>query len=104
MTGSVTGGNILAPVTPSSSPSTSNSSTGSIDTVGILMIPTQDIDDYLAQITGAGITVDNTYDFKDLRRTRRNRRHTDINCMDHWWQGFKPNTFILKRAFGRFAI
>ena len=66
-TGSVTVGNILAPITPSSSPSTSNSSSGSIDTVGILMVPTQDIDGYLSQITGAGITVDNTFDFKDLR-------------------------------------
>ena len=67
MTGSVTVGNIQSPVTPSSSPSTSNSSSNSIDTVGILMVPTQDIDDYIQQITGAGITVDNTFDFKDLR-------------------------------------
>ena len=66
MTGSVTVGNIQSPVIPSSS-STSNSSSGSIDTVGILMVPTQDIDDYIQQITAAGITVDNTYDFKDLR-------------------------------------
>ena len=66
MTGSVTVGNIQSPVAPTSS-STSNSSSGSIDTVGILMVPTQDIDDYINQITSAGITVDNTYDFKDLR-------------------------------------
>jgi plastocyanin len=66
MTGSVTVGNIQSPVTPTSS-STSNSSSSSIDTVGILMVPTQDIDDYINQITSAGITVDNTYDFKDLR-------------------------------------
>ena len=69
MTGSVTVGNMQLPVTPSSSPnsSTSNSSSSSIDTVGILMVPTQDIDDYIQQITSAGITVDNTFDFKDLR-------------------------------------
>jgi plastocyanin len=67
MTGSVTVGNIQSPVTPSSSPSTSNSNSSSIDTVGILMVPTQDIDDYISQITAAGITVDNTFDFKDLR-------------------------------------
>ena len=66
MTGSVTVGNIQSPVTPSSS-STSNSSSSGIDTVGILMVPTQDIDNYIQQITDAGITVDNTYDFKDLR-------------------------------------
>jgi plastocyanin len=69
MTGSVTVGNMQLPVAPSSSPnsSTSNSSSSSIDTVGILMVPTQDIDDYIQQITSAGITVDNTFDFKDLR-------------------------------------
>jgi len=67
MTGSVTVGNIQSLVSPSSSPSTSNSSSNSIDTVGILMVPTQDIDGYIQQITSAGITVDNTFDFKDLR-------------------------------------
>ncbi|MEJ7641959.1 MAG: hypothetical protein WKF36_07160 [Candidatus Nitrosocosmicus sp.] len=65
MTGSVTVGNIQSPV--NHQPPTSNSSSGSIDTVGILMVPTQDIDNYINQITSAGITVDNTYDFKDLR-------------------------------------
>ena len=68
MTGSVTVGDIQSPVTTSSSSaSATTSNSSSIDTVGILMVPTQDIDDYTNQITGAGITVDNTYDFKDLR-------------------------------------
>lgn len=77
MTGSVTVDNIQSPVIPSSSTSgitttttttSSNSNASSnIDTVGILMVPTQDIDQYISQITDAGITVDNTYDFKDLR-------------------------------------
>jgi len=67
MTGSVTVGNIQSPVTTSSSSATINSNSSSIDTVGIMMVPTQDIEDYISQITGAGITVDNTYDFKDLR-------------------------------------
>ncbi len=61
MTGSVTVDNIQSPVISSSS------SSSNIDTVGILMVPTQDIDEYISQITAAGITVDNTYDFKDLR-------------------------------------
>ena len=64
MTGSVTVENIQSPVTPSN---TSNSNSSNIDTVGIIMVPTQDIDNYIQQITGAGITVDNTFDFKDLR-------------------------------------
>jgi plastocyanin len=68
MTGSVTVENIQSPIT-SSSPSSSSSSNSSnnIDTVGILMVPTQDIDEYISQLTRAGITVDNTYDFQDLR-------------------------------------
>lgn len=79
MTGSVTVGNIQSPVISS----TTNSSANNIDTVGILMVPTQDIDSYIEQITNAGITVDNTYDFQDLRWTRRNRRCTDTDCMDY---------------------
>jgi plastocyanin len=67
MTGSVTVGNIQSSVTPSSTAISSSSNSSNIDTVGILMVPTQDIDDYIQQLTGAGITVDNTYDFKDLR-------------------------------------
>lgn len=73
MTGSVTVDDIQSPVTPSSSSSslgsttTTSNSSSNIDTVGILMVPTQDIDEYISQITSAGITVDNTYDFKDLR-------------------------------------
>jgi plastocyanin len=66
MTGSVTVGNIQSPITSSKS-YTTNSNSSNIDTVGVLMVPTQDIDSYIQQITDAGITVDNTYDFKDLR-------------------------------------
>jgi plastocyanin len=65
MTGSITVGNIDSLVASSSSSASSNSS--NFDTVGVIMVPTQDIDSYIQQITSAGITVDNTYDFKDLR-------------------------------------
>lgn len=64
MTGSITVGNIQSPITSTNSSGNSNSN---IDTVGVLMVPTQDIDSYIQQIASAGITVDNTYDFKDLR-------------------------------------
>ena len=72
MTGSITLDNIQSPVTSSSSSSastttTTSNSSNNIDTVGILMVPTQDIDEYISQITGAGITVDSTFDFEDLR-------------------------------------
>jgi plastocyanin len=62
MTGSVTVRNIKSPVMPST-----NQSSSGIDTVGILMVPTQDIDNYIEEITRVGISVDNTFDFKDLR-------------------------------------
>jgi len=66
MTGSITVENIHMPVSTSiSSNNTTNSS--SIDTIGVIMVPTQDIGTYVKQIIDAGIIVDNTYDFKDLR-------------------------------------
>ncbi len=44
-----------------------NSSPSNFDTVGVFMVPTQDIDSYLSEITNAGITVESTHDFEDLR-------------------------------------
>lgn len=69
MTGSIVVGNVEHSLTATSNSSinTTNSNSSNIDTVGVMMVPTQDIDDYIQQITSAGITVDNTYDFKDLR-------------------------------------
>lgn len=64
MTGSITVDSIQSPVTSSA---VANASTSNIDTVGVLMVPTQDINEYISQITSAGITVDSTYDFEDLR-------------------------------------
>ena len=63
MTGSITVDSIQSPVTSSA---VANASTSNIDTVGVLMVPTQDINEYISQITSAGITVDSTYDFEDL--------------------------------------
>ncbi len=69
MIGSIKVDNIQSQVTSSASSTgtTSTSNSSDIDIVGILMVPTQDIDEYISQITDARITVDNTYDFKDLR-------------------------------------
>jgi plastocyanin len=66
MTGSIAVGNIQYPII-SSSANNASSNTSNSDTVGVIMVPTQDIDSYIQRITNAGITVDNTYDFKDLR-------------------------------------
>ena len=85
MTGSIDVGNIQSPVTPSNL--STNSSSSSFDTVGVLMVPTQNIDDYIQQITSAGITVDNTYDFKDLRGGQEGTG--DIQTLIVWTTGGK---------------
>jgi len=45
----------------------SPSGNSTIDTVGVLMVPTQDIDTYVKEIQNAGLTINSQYDFKDLR-------------------------------------
>lgn len=47
--------------------SSTSPSSGNFDTVGVFMVPTQDIGNYLSEITNAGITVESTHDFEDLR-------------------------------------
>jgi plastocyanin len=49
-------------------PNTSNS-TGSLggDTAGTLMVPTEDLNMYIQDLTGKGFTVDSTYNFNDIR-------------------------------------
>lgn len=59
MRGAITVGNIQSPVT--------NSANGEIDTVGVLMVPTQDKDTYIQEVENGGLTVDSTFDFNDLR-------------------------------------
>jgi plastocyanin len=59
MRGSITVGNIQSPVT--------NSANSEIDTVGVLMVPTQDKGLYIQEVEEGGLTVDSTYDFNDLR-------------------------------------
>jgi plastocyanin len=48
----------------------SNNEGTKFDTVGILMVPTQDIQTYLADLQSRGLTVDSTHNFKDLRGGR----------------------------------
>ena len=40
---------------------------GSADTVGILMVPTQDIQTYTTDLESRGFNIDSTHNFKDLR-------------------------------------
>jgi plastocyanin len=48
-------------------PISSNNQGTKFDTVGILMVPTQDIQTYLADLQSRGLAVDSTHNFKDLR-------------------------------------
>ena len=61
MKGTITVKNIQSPVT------TPAAAGGGIDTVGVLMVPTQGIDKYMQDIKNAGLTVDSGHSFKDLR-------------------------------------
>jgi hypothetical protein len=50
--------------TSSSLPGNTQSST---DSVGVLMVPTQDIQTYTTDLESRGFTIDSTHNFKDLR-------------------------------------
>ena len=44
---------------------------GNIETVGMFMVPTKELDTYLSQFNEKGLAVDSTYSFKDLRGLAR---------------------------------
>ena len=55
---------------PNMSTASSSNSTGSLgvgDTAGTLMVPTEDLDMYVQDLTSKGFTVDSTYNFNDIR-------------------------------------
>ena len=77
MKGTITVKNIQSPVT------TPAAAGGGIDTVGVLMVPTQDLDTYMQDVKNAGLTVDSAHNFKDLKgRSEWNRRCADTNSVD----------------------
>jgi plastocyanin len=54
----------------STAPSSNSNSTGSLgeaDIAGILMVPTEDLDMYVQDLTSNGFTVSSTYNFNDIR-------------------------------------
>lgn len=46
-------------------------SNSNIDSLGVFMVPTKDIDKYTKDFTGKGFTIDSTYSFNDLRGLAR---------------------------------
>ena len=78
----VIGSSTSAPITPSNeetqtqatnTPSTTltTASDTNIETVGVFMVPTKDIDEYIQDFRNNGFSVDSTYSFKDLRGLAR---------------------------------
>ena len=68
--GFVMSGNIKVVDQAQASPSSSGlsrSAPGSADTVGILMVPTQDIQIYTPDLENRGFNIDSAHNFKDLR-------------------------------------
>lgn len=68
--GFVISGNIQVVDNTQASPSPAwllGNTLGSADTVGILMVPTQDIQTYTTDLENRGFNIDSTHNFKDLR-------------------------------------
>ena len=86
MKGTITVKNIQSPVT-------SPAAAGGIDTVGVLMVPTQDLNKYMQDIKNAGLTVDSGHSFKDLRGGQSGTG--DVQTLLVWASGGKDlNTAI----------
>ena len=66
--GFVMSGNIqVVDQTQASPAELSESTSGSADTVGMLMVPTQDVQSYTTDLDSRGFNIDSTHNFKDLR-------------------------------------
>ena len=86
MKGTITVKNIQSPVT-------SPAAAGGIDTVGVLMVPTQDLNKYMQDIKNAGLTVDSGHSFNDLRGGQSGTG--DVQTLLVWTSGGKDlNTAI----------
>jgi hypothetical protein len=64
------------PITPSNEVQSTNTlsavaSESDIETVGVFMVPTKDIDEYVQDFRAKGFSIDSTYSFKDLRGLAR---------------------------------
>jgi len=87
MRGTITVVNNLA------SPVINSQGSSAIDTVGVLMVPTQDIDTYVQDIQNAGLTIDSRYDFKDLRGGQKGTG--DVQTLIVWTSAGKDLNSII---------
>ena len=87
MKGTITVKNIQSPVTSPTAPG------GVIDTVGVLMVPTQGIDKYMQDIKNAGLTVDSGHSFTDLRGGQKGTG--DVQTLLVWTSGGKDLNSVI---------
>jgi plastocyanin len=88
MKGTVTVKNIQSPVsTPTAAAG------GSIDTVGLLMVQTQEKAKYVQDVKNTGVAVDSTYDFKDLRGGQKGTG--DVQTLLVWTSGGKDLSTVI---------
>jgi plastocyanin len=89
MRGTVTVKSIQSPVTTAAA----SPAGGAIDTVGVLMVPTQDLGKHVQDVKNAGLTVDSTHDFKDLRGGQKGTG--DVQSLLVWTSGGKDLSTII---------
>ena len=88
MKGAITVKNIQSPVT---TPAAAEG--GGVDTVGVLMVPTQDLDKYMQDVKNAGLTVDSGHNFKDLRGGQSGTG--DVQTLIVWASGGKDLNSVI---------
>lgn len=86
MKGTITVKNIQSPVT-------SPTAAGGIDTVGVLMVPTQGLGKYIQDVKNAGVSVDSTNNFKDLRGGQKGTG--DMQSLLVWTSGGKDLSTVI---------
>ena len=92
MKGTITVKSIQSPVTTLAAASATGGG-GGIDTVGVLMVPTQDLDTYVQNVKNAGLTVDSTHNFNDLRGGQSGTG--DVQTLLVWASGGKDLNSVI---------
>jgi plastocyanin len=93
MRGTVTVKSIQSPVTIAAAATAGSGVGGAIDTVGVLMVPTQGLGKYVQDVKNAGLTVVSTHDFKDLRGGQKGTG--DVQTLLVWASGGKDLNSVI---------
>ena len=90
MKGTITVKSIQSPVTTAAAATAGG---GAIDTVGVMMVPTQDLPKYVQDVKNTGLTVASTHDFTDLRGGQKGTG--DVQTLLVWTSGGKDLSTII---------